>query len=114
MNDNDDSESTLKLVPTLSHIYRTHISCLPSFIHLTHTQTTRPIISYISTQPSYGVVSFSLTKQKKNSTNPSFSPFSSSAAFAISIPFLFSLDSPFNFVSPSEIDFTFLLILVFS
>ncbi|KAK7304674.1 hypothetical protein VNO77_42559 [Canavalia gladiata] len=48
-NDNYDSESTLKLVPTLSHIYRTRIACFPS--PHTHPTQTRGAFRIIHTQP---------------------------------------------------------------
>lgn len=79
-NDNYDSESTLKLVPTLSHIYRTRIP------HTSNAnQTTSGAFPIIHTQP-YGVVSsfYSFPAPTKKKKLTLAFPFSSLAAFFFS------------------------------
>ena len=85
-NYNYDAESSLNLVPTLSHIYRTSSS--------SHSRTPTgafpviPQIPYHTVPFHYPLFLFRTSyspnkkKKKKNTANPSFCPFSSLAAFS--------------------------------
>lgn len=103
---NHDLESTHNLVPTLSHIYRTHIPFFSikylfyfSLYHRTNKRkTTRVYFPSIRCRFLFFFLSPTL-KKNKNTTNPSFT-FLLAPRFQILIPFLSPSISP-SISSPS-------------